>query len=116
MSSISERLKPRASGDSGKRETGNFGTGSAVDRGEEEPEPERQWDEKKEDVPPNGGIGWLMIACVSTINGYVKSLPGWSGVVVWGGSGFTFPTGLGVLTGARYLYHAANIVADIHGV
>jgi hypothetical protein len=25
---------------------------------------------KKLDEPPNGGKGWLMIACVATINGY----------------------------------------------
>jgi hypothetical protein len=31
-------------------------------------------DEKKEDVPPNGGYGWVCVACVSTINAYVRSL------------------------------------------
>ena len=32
-------------------------------------------DEKNEDVPPNGGYGWVCVACIATINAYVYPQP-----------------------------------------
>ena len=29
---------------------------------------EQELTEKKEDVPPNGGYGWICVACIATIN------------------------------------------------
>jgi hypothetical protein len=38
---------------------------------EEEIGHEQELNEKKEDVPPNGGYGWVCVACIATINAYV---------------------------------------------
>ena len=34
-----------------------------------EPAKEQGLSEKEKDVPPNGGYGWVCVACVATING-----------------------------------------------
>ena len=31
--------------------------------------------EKEVDVPPNGGYGWVCVACILTINAYVRLYP-----------------------------------------
>ncbi|KAJ4296709.1 hypothetical protein N0V90_006757 [Kalmusia sp. IMI 367209] len=39
-----------------------------------EPAKEQGLSEKKDDVPPNGGYGWVCVACVATINGHTWGL------------------------------------------
>ncbi|KAF1956299.1 hypothetical protein CC80DRAFT_504870 [Byssothecium circinans] len=46
---------------------------SQVARGGEEQEQE-QLSEKVEDVPPNGGYGWVCVACIAIINGHTWGL------------------------------------------
>jgi hypothetical protein len=38
---------------------------------EEEIGHEQELNEKLVDVPPNGGYGWVCVACIATINAYV---------------------------------------------
>ena len=38
---------------------------------QEQEQEQEQSNEKVEDVPPNGGYGWVCVACIATINGQV---------------------------------------------
>ncbi|KAF2691373.1 MFS general substrate transporter [Lentithecium fluviatile CBS 122367] len=46
----------------------------AREDGGEESGPEQESGEKKEDVPPNGGYGWVCVACIATINAHTWGL------------------------------------------
>jgi MFS family permease len=53
---------------------GNIALEQVHDRGQEEESVESQVQERKPDEPPNGGYGWVIVACIATINAHTWGL------------------------------------------